>query len=83
MKMISARKASCRRTRHSNTQSAFRNPKFAFEGRVPGQITAFAFRCAAGESKVTAANSGPHRFSIILQMPALFLLDLHAFGLVT
>jgi len=38
MKMISARNASRRRTRHSNPQSAFRNPKFSSKAFGIGHV---------------------------------------------
>src|SRR5437870_13902428 len=38
MKMISARNARRRRTRHSNPHSAFRNPKFALERRAKAKL---------------------------------------------
>src|SRR6476646_10527917 len=50
MKMISARNASRCRTRHSNPQSAFRNPKFSSNAFGVGHLrfAMFYFRIAAG-----------------------------------
>jgi len=48
--MISARNASRRRTRHSNPQFAFRNPKFSLNAFGVGHLrfAMFYFRIAAG-----------------------------------